>query len=254
MVRFASLGSGSKGNATLIQSGETLILVDCGYSAREAALRMDGLGVSPEAVSAILVTHEHGDHIKGVPVLSRRYGIPVYLTRGTALGCRDADFYQTHIISPHSIFTLGALQVSPYPVPHDAREPCQYVFSDNEHRLGLLTDAGCITSHMIEALGGCHALLLECNYDPQMLANGPYPRVLQRRIDNRYGHLANHQARELLESLDNRNLSCLRAMHLSEKNNDAAVVLDMLLTVLDRDSCDVRVASQKEGFGWVSLE
>lgn len=253
MVRFASLGSGSKGNATLIQSGETLVLVDCGYSARETALRMDVLGVSPEAVNAILVTHEHSDHTKGVPVLSRKYRIPVYLTRGTVLACRDTDFHQTCIISPHSPFTLGALQVSPYPVPHDAREPCQYVFSDDEHRLGLLTDAGCVTSHMVEALDGCHALLLECNYDPQMLKDGPYPPALQRRIANRYGHLANHQARELLESLDNRNLSCLRAMHLSEKNNDAAAVLDMLHTVLDPDSCDVRVASQKEGFGWVSL-
>ncbi len=254
MIRFASLGSGSKGNATLIQSGDTLVLVDCGYSAVETARRMAALEVSPDALTAVLVTHEHGDHIKGVPVLSRKYRLPVYLTHGTARGCRDTRFHQTRFISPHNSFDLGNLRVSPFPVPHDAEEPCQFVFSDpHDQRLGLLTDAGCITSHMIAALDGCHALLLECNYDPQMLANGPYPPPLQRRIDHRYGHLANHQARELLASLDTANLSYLRAMHLSEKNNDENLVLDMLCSVVDTIKCDVRVANQQRGFGWVEL-
>ncbi len=253
MIRFASLGSGSKGNATLVEAGDTLLLIDCGYSATEAARRMAALGVAPGNISAILVTHEHGDHIKGVPVLSRRHEIPVFLTHGTLLGCRDRDFHQTNVISPHAVFQLGDLDIAPYPVPHDAREPCQFVFSDGRRRLGLLTDAGSITAHMISALDGCHALMLECNYDPDMLANGPYPPALQRRINNDYGHLANHQACELLASLDTSALRYLRAMHLSEKNNHPQHVFEALQSAALTSGCDIHVATQCEGFDWVEL-
>ncbi len=253
MIRFASLGSGSKGNATLIEAGETLLLVDCGYSATEAQRRMAALGVDPASISAILVTHEHGDHIRGVPVLSRRHRIPVHLTHGTLLACRDDDFHDVRIISPHRAFTIGDFEVRPFPVPHDAREPCQFVFSVAGWRLGLLTDAGSITSHMIEALDGCHALLLECNYDPVMLAQGPYPPALQRRIDDRFGHLANHQARDLLGRLDTTALRHLRLMHLSEKNNHPDRVLETLRDVVSGICCDVHVASQDGGFDWVEL-
>lgn len=253
MIRFASLGSGSKGNATLVEAGNTLLLIDCGYSAAEAVRRMVTLGVEAADITAILVTHEHGDHIKGVPVMSRRYEIPVFLTHGTLLGCRDRDFFQANVISPHTVFQLGDLDIAPYPVPHDAREPCQYVFSDGTRRLGLLTDAGSITTHMITALDGCHALMLECNYDPEMLANGPYPPALQRRIDNDFGHLANHQASALLASLDTDALRHLRAMHLSEKNNHPQYVLETLQSVLPASDCDIHVATQCDGFDWVEL-
>ncbi len=253
MIRFASLGSGSKGNATLIEAGETLVLVDCGYSAAEAQRRMAVLGVDPAGISAILVSHEHGDHIRGVPVLSRRFAIPVHLTHGTLLACRDDDFHDVRIISPHRPFGIGDLAVTPYPVPHDAREPCQFVFEAGQRRLGLLTDAGSITSHMVAALDGCHALMLECNYDPEMLARGPYPPALQRRIDDRFGHLANHQARALLDRLDTAQLRHLRLMHLSEKNNHPDRVLETLRDVVAGIRCDVHVASQESGFGWVEL-
>lgn len=253
MFRFASLGSGSKGNATLVQVDDTLILVDCGYSAAEAARRMQSFGVDPSRISAILVTHEHGDHIRGVPVFSRRHRIPVYLTHGTKAGCRDSAFHACHTISPHSPFQIDNLKIFPYPVPHDAREPCQFVFDDGRYRLGLLTDAGSITAHMVEALKRCDALMLECNYDPQMLARGPYPPALQRRIADRYGHLANHQAAELLSKIDAATLRCLRAMHLSEKNNSPDLVRETLCSVLDPEACDIHVASQENGFHWSVL-
>ena len=253
MLRFASLGSGSKGNATLVATDETLLLIDCGYSAVEVRRRMAPLGVDPADITAILVTHEHGDHIKGVPVLSRKYGIPVHLTHGTLRGCRDDGFHRVHVISPHRPFRLGDIDITPYPVPHDTGEPCQFVFTHEGCRLGLLTDAGSITPHMIEALDGCHALMLECNYDPDMLANGPYPPALQRRIDDRFGHLANHQARDLLAALDTSRLRALRLMHLSEKNNHPDLALAALRDAVPVCCSDVQVASQGGGFGWVDL-
>jgi phosphoribosyl 1,2-cyclic phosphodiesterase len=141
-MQFASLGSGSRGNATLIEAGSTLVMVDCGFSCREAERRMARLDRSPEQLSAILVTHEHGDHIRGVAVLARRYRLPVWLTRGTHLIMQDDDSLELYYIDGHNSRGLGELEVQPYTVPHDAREPCQFVFSNGARRFGMLTDTG----------------------------------------------------------------------------------------------------------------
>ncbi|MEZ5480273.1 MAG: MBL fold metallo-hydrolase, partial [Thiolinea sp.] len=142
MMRFASLGSGSKGNATLIECGKTRILVDCGFSLAEVERRLGRLDCTPDSLDAILVTHEHGDHANGVGRLSRRYRIPVWLTVGTFHSMRDTGFSRHHYINVHQAFDLQDFQITPYPVPHDAREPCQFVFTDGAQRLGLLTDSG----------------------------------------------------------------------------------------------------------------
>lgn len=252
-MRFASLGSGSKGNATLIQAGDTLVMVDCGFSAVEAARRLERLGVEPGQITAILVTHEHGDHINGVARLSRRYDLPVYLTGGTLMAAKDREFFATRTISPHNGFTLGQLEIQPFPVPHDARDPCQFVFRHGVTRLGLLTDVGSLTPHLIECLNGVHGLMLECNYDPQMLRDGPYPASLQQRIHGRLGHLANAQAEELLKRLDTSALRILRGMHISEKNNHSELALRTLQQGMDSDDDWIDVACQYDGFAWQEL-
>ncbi len=254
MLRFASLGSGSKGNATLIQSGETLVLVDCGFSIIELTRRMSRLNCEPGEISAILVTHEHSDHIQGVAPLSRRFKIPVWMTRGTWVACKDKAFDSVQYISSHAPFDFNHdFQVQPFPVPHDAREPCQFTFECDNQRLGLLTDVGRVTPHLVASLGACNALMLECNYDPEMLHNGPYPVSLQRRIDGHYGHLANVQAQKILQKLDTSRLAHLIGMHVSEKNNHPDLALAALLAGMESQVCEISIADQQNGFDWVDL-
>ncbi len=249
-MRVTSLGSGSKGNATLIEAAGTRVLVDCGFSAAELTRRLARRGLQPDQLDALLLTHEHGDHCRGAAVLSRRYGLPVWLTRGTHAAQPDPDFAAVHHISPHRAFTLGALRVQPFPVPHDAREPCQFTFEHAGRRLGLLTDLGRPTPHVLDRLAGCHALLLECNHDPELLRSGPYPPALQRRVGGDWGHLANEQSRALLARLDRAALRWLAGMHLSEKNNRPELALAALEAGVGSARCEVILAGQSDGFGW----
>ena len=250
MLRFASIGSGSKGNATLIETESTTVMVDCGYSVVEVERRLVKLERDPSEIDALLLTHEHSDHVQGAARLSRRYKIPVWLTTGTLNACRDDGFAEMNIISAHQNFEINDLHVQAYPVPHDAREPCQFVFKNSEARLGLLTDVGCITPHIVETLSGCHALMLECNYEPEHLANGPYPLSLKQRIDSRLGHLSNQQAESLLERMDTSALRCVVGMHLSEENNHYDSALSALKNGLNGNQVKILMACQKEGFGW----
>ena len=253
MLRFASLGSGSKGNATLLEVGDTRFLLDCGFSVRETERRLDRLGLSAESLQGILVTHEHGDHIRGVAALSRKYRLPVWLTAGTLRATPDSDFHHTHIIHAHENFSVGECLIEPFPVPHDAREPCQYVFSDGERRLGILTDTGSLTPHIERMLSGVHGLLLECNYDSVMLEQGPYPPSLKRRVGGRFGHLANDQAAALLQRLDLSQLDCLIAMHVSENNNTRELAFAALDEGLEQRPATLMVACQQDGFDWLVL-
>lgn len=252
-MRFASLGSGSRGNALLVGCGRTLVLVDCGFSVREAVRRLDRLGVAPEELTALLVTHEHHDHVHGVAPLSRRYRIPVWMTAGTRHACRDSAWFRAETLCAGEAMEIGDLEVLPYTVPHDAREPCQFVFSDGARRLGLLTDAGHCTTHLCETLHGCDALLLECNHDAEMLARGPYPPALKARVGGPYGHLSNAQAAALLQELELSSLRHLVAMHLSERNNSPQRAASALAAVLGCAPSEIPCASQEEGFGWRTL-
>ncbi len=249
-MRFASLGSGSRGNATLIESAGTRLLVDCGFSAIETQRRLARLGCGAEEITALLVTHEHSDHIGGVGVLARRYSIPVWMTAGTARHKGLGKLPQRHLFSCHEAFTIDGLSVAPFPVPHDATEPSQFVFSDGQHRLGMLTDVGCWTPHIEAQLSGCDALLLESNHDEQMLRDGPYPVSLKRRVAGRHGHLSNAQAAELLQRLDNGRLQHLVAAHLSEENNSPQLVRQLLANALNCEEQWVSIADQACGLGW----
>lgn len=250
MLRFASLGSGSKGNGTLIESGKTRILVDCGFSLSETEFRLHRLGCPPQSLTAILVTHEHGDHAGGVGRLSRRYNIPVWLTVGTYHAMRDTRFAQMHYINVHQPLAIHDLHVTPFPVPHDAREPCQFVFSDGAHRLGLLTDVGSLTPLIVQTLQGLDSLLLECNYDAHMLENSEYPPSLKARVAGRYGHLNNLQSCELLRQLDLSRLQHLIGMHLSENNNLPEYAYRALCDGVKSEQGWIQLANQGDGIDW----
>ncbi len=251
-MRFAILGSGSEGNALVVQAGGTHVLLDCGFGVTETVARLARLGLAAEQIGGIVVTHEHGDHISGVARLARQYSIPVWLTHGT----RRAHFRALDglsgitEISPNVQFSVGAVEIRPYTVPHDAAEPVQYVFSDGAAKLGVLTDAGCATPHIESVLGGCHALVLECNHDATMLANGDYPYPLKQRVGGRLGHLSNADAAALLARLDTSRLQHIVAAHISRKNNVPELARRALSGVLDCAEESVEVATQDEGLDW----
>jgi len=252
-LSFASLGSGSKGNATLVSDGETHLLVDCGFTLREAERRLARLGLHPRQLDAVLVTHEHGDHVRGIGPLARRYGLPVHLTPGTWLSGRFGELPRRHWITPQARFSVKGLTIDPVTVPHDAREPVQFCIAACVRRLGLLTDLGHPSAHVIEAFAGCDALVLECNHDPTMLAEGPYPASLKRRVGGNWGHLANGQAAWLLQRLGLDRLQRIVCSHLSDQNNRPELALEALLPLLEGDESRLRVAAQDEGLAWQIL-
>ena len=253
MLRFASLGSGSKGNGTLIECGSTRILIDCGFTLAETERRLQRLGCSADSLSAILVTHEHGDHVLGVGRLSRRYQIPVCLTVGTFKAVADKQFTQTQFINLKQTLAMGDLEISPFAVPHDAREPCQFVISDGAVRLGVLTDTGSYTDAILEQLNGLQGLMLECNYETEMLHRGPYPYALKERLLSRYGHLSNQQAVELLRQLELDKLQSLVGCHLSEVNNLPEYAYATLYKGVGGKADGIKIASQLEGLDWQTL-
>lgn len=255
MMRFASLGSGSEGNGLLVEAAGSRVLLDCGFSIAETVRRLQRLGVEPSTLDAVLVTHEHDDHVGGVARFARKFGIPVHLSHGThaASAAGGSVFSEVVIIDSHTPFVIGGLEISPYPVPHDAREPTQFVFGDGKSRLGVLTDAGSSTPHIEAMLSGLHALVIECNHDPVMLAGSAYPERLKARIGGRLGHLDNSQAAQIVASVDTRSLQHIVAAHLSQKNNSPALAAAALAGALDCAQDWICIASQDEGFGWRML-
>jgi phosphoribosyl 1,2-cyclic phosphodiesterase len=249
-MRFASLGSGSKGNALLVESGRTRILIDCGFGPRELASRLARLGLAPEDLDAILVTHEHSDHVGGVARAAQRFSLAVHMSHGTCVAAGIAGQIEVSRFDSHAAFAIGDLQIEPFPVPHDAREPTQFVVGDGRWRLGVLTDAGCVTPHMVGMLDGCDGLVLECNHDVEMLRNGSYPWALKQRVGGRLGHLDNMAAASLLEQIDRRRLQHVVAAHLSEQNNTPDLARGALAAVLGCGPQDVAVADQRQGFDW----
>lgn len=251
-LRFASLGSGSEGNALVVQAGKTAVMMDCGFNLSDTVARLARLGLNPESLSGIVVTHEHGDHVAGVARLARNYKIPLWLTHGTfrAQFKTLGDLARVTEINPHIPFSIGDVQVQPYLVPHDAAEPVQYVFGEGAKRLGVLTDAGCSTLHIEQMLSGCAALVLECNHDAELLSQCDYPFSVKQRVGGRLGHLNNAAAADLLARLDNCHLQHIVAAHLSRKNNTPELAVKALSRVLNCAEEWVGVASQENGFAW----
>ena len=254
-MRFASLGSGSEGNALVIEVGDTRVLVDCGFRVRDTVARLARLGVAADSIDAILVTHEHADHIGGVAGFAARYRVPVWLTFGTLemAGERFARLPQVYGFDSHDVFAVGMVEVRPFPVPHDAREPVQFVVGDGVHRLGILTDIGVTTRYVEASLSGCDALVLECNHDLGMLEGGDYPWPLKQRIASRLGHLHNEAAAALLAALDTSRLLHVVAAHLSQQNNTPDKARAALSKALNCAPDWIGIADQHDGFAWRAL-
>jgi len=227
-------------------------MLDCGFAVSETCRRLERIGLKAEQLSAVVVTHEHGDHISGVAKLARRFGMPVYLTHGTrrAQQAAFADINSVIEIDAHQSFAIDDLLVHPFIVPHDAGEPVQYVFGDGAKRLGVLTDTGRSTPHIEAMLNRCDALVLECNHDANMLEHGDYPYHLKQRVSGNYGHLSNDAAAALLANLDNSKLQHIIAAHLSKKNNTTDLAVQALSGVLGCASDWIGLATQEEGFTW----
>ena len=251
-MRFASLGSGSEGNALIVQVGATVVMMDCGFGLAATEARLARAGLMPDDIDAILVTHEHSDHIGGVARFARKHQRPVWLTHGTAKVFNQGALPNALInfVDPHEAFLVGDIQVTPYFVPHDAFEPVQYVFSDGSARLGVLTDTGSITAHIEKTLSGCDALVLECNHDLDMLMNGPYPPSLKKRVAGKFGHLDNLTAASLLAAIDCSRLKHILAAHLSQRNNLPALATAALAGALGCESGWIGIAGQANGFDW----
>jgi phosphoribosyl 1,2-cyclic phosphodiesterase len=257
-LKFASLGSGSEGNALLISGGSgitrTTVMLDCGFGIRETERRLARLGMVPGDLAGIVVTHEHQDHVGGVFKFARRHGVPVWLSFGTWRAVqRDCHGVAVTLCRDGDRLPIGDLELSPYTVPHDAREPVQYVVSNGQARLGVLTDAGQSTPHLVQALGGCDALVLECNHDREMLAHSSYPYSLKQRIGGAYGHLSNDTAAEILSLLDRTRLQRIVGAHLSQQNNTPELARQALEGVVGA-GLEIMIACQAEGFNWIEIQ
>jgi len=261
-VRFASLGSGSEGNALLVEGAEGAgcVLVDCGFGLREAERRLRALGREPTQIDAILVTHEHGDHVGGVFRLAHRHRIPVHLTHGTlrAIGALVPESFDRPALlrtfDSLAGFECAGLRIEPVAVPHDAREPVQYVLDDGSVRLGVLTDLGHGSAHVVRALSRLDALVLECNHDLGLLeANRRYTAALKRRIGGQWGHLGNAEAARILAAIDRSRLRTVVAAHLSRQNNRPDIAPAALASVFHDDPSALQVADQDSGIGWIAV-
>lgn len=257
-LRFASIGSGSKGNCLVAEVGSTRVLLDCGLSPRETARRLARIGLAPADIAGILVTHEHDDHAGQAYAFAAQHRLPVWLTYGTQVAMAESGKVpgevETRTIHGRAAFAIDGIEVCPYTVPHDAREPVQFVLSDGAFRLGVLTDIGASTSHVEATLSGCDALVLECNHDLDLLRAGDYPKWLKERVAGPFGHLDNGSAARLLGALDRSRLKHVVAAHLSQQNNRAELAREALAGAMGCASDWIGLSTQEDGFGWRELK
>jgi len=230
-MRFSVLASGSKANCTVVESRGACLLIDCGLSAKEAVRRLSARGIDPQSVSAILVTHEHRDHVAGIPVLSRRYRVPVYANAETG-ACLER-IYGLETFRTGSAFTLGGLSVSSFPVTHDAGDPVGFTFSEAGLKLVYATDLGRVTNVVRDAVRRCNALILEFNHDRGLLRDCCYPWPLKQRIASSHGHLCNDDAAALVAELGHRELRHLVLGHISENSNTPETARGALAACVD---------------------
>lgn len=255
MMRFKSLASGSAGNVALVQVRGVEacnVLVDCGLGLRQLLQRLAESGVMPQQLDAIFITHEHGDHTGCVQTMSNHYNIPVWMSAGTAAA---KGFVNTsgllNTASDGDVIEIKGLQLRPFTVPHDAREPLQLTCTDGHTKLGVLTDLGHATAHVLEQLQGCHALMLECNHDPDLLEASAYPAFLKKRVGGHYGHLSNSQAAGIAGAVLHNGLKHVVAAHLSVQNNLPELVKHGLSKALCCSAEDIIVATQDTGSPWL---
>jgi phosphoribosyl 1,2-cyclic phosphodiesterase len=258
-MRFCSLGSGSGGNALVVEarSGTTVsrVLVDCGFSQRELGSRLGRHGLAAADLDAVFLTHEHGDHVGCAVALARRHGLPMWTSRGTwrAIGEPALPDGLLRFARDGEPIAIGDLELRPFTVPHDALEPLQLRCTDGQRHLGVLTDLGMGTAHLIAQLQGCDALVLECNHDRELLARSRYPASLKARIGGPHGHLANDSAAQILADCEHAGLRHVVAAHLSAQNNRAPLAAEALAAACGGLPGDIVVADPAAGVGWLGL-
>ena len=256
-MRFSVLGSGSKGNCTLVEVGRTRLLIDAGFSGKEVIRRLQLLGIEPESLTAIVVTHEHDDHVKGLGVLARRLNLPVYANEGTH---RAAEGKINHLPIGRDFgvgepFVIEELQIHPFAISHDAADPVGFVFSDGQYQLGYCTDTGAITRLIQHHLRRCQAVILEANHDVQMVKSGPYPLMLQQRVLSSRGHLANEDALALAAVLAGEQLRHLVLAHVGAVNNHPDLVQQAAQHHLPGDgTLRVMLSGQDQPLAMIRLE
>ncbi len=245
-MKLCVLGSGSKGNATLIHSDSSAVLVDAGFSCREIESRLKSISFDPQKINAILITHEHTDHLKGAPLFSRRYGIPIYLTEGTRLNANGelGTTGQLETVSTERDFAVGDLEVHPFSIPHDAAEPVAYMVSNKGRRALVMTDLGHATVRVVEKTRMANLAMVESNHDPELLKIGPYPWFLKERVGGRMGHLSNDDCMELLANAGGDALSTVIFAHLSQQNNNPHLVRLNADTLFAERKVTCEIASQ----------
>lgn len=242
-MKICSLASGSKGNCLYLETGDTRVLIDAGLSLRETLLRMETLGIDASRIHAVLVTHEHIDHIRSAGSFARKFKIPVIASH---LVHRKSEKYfkKTQVVEFESgcCFNLRGTSIDPFPITHDSCDPVGFVLESAEGRCGTVTDLGIVTRLVADKLRGCRALNLESNHDVDMLMNGPYPWELKQRIRSRHGHISNEESLALLHDLAHEGLQALVMAHLSEVNNHPDHVVRTTEAFLrDQNVCAPRV-------------
>lgn len=258
MLRFRSLGSGSSGNATLVEASgglhATRLLVDCGLGIRQLEQRLARCGLSTGDIDAIFITHEHADHIGCARSVALRGRIPVWMSPGTyaAIGSQDMEGLLREAADGCAI-DLGSLALMPFTVPHDAREPLQLRCTDGSRTLGILTDLGHATAHVLHNLASCNALLLEFNHDTELLAQSSYHPSLKRRVGGKYGHLSNEDAARIASAVRHDGLATVVAAHLSRQNNLPDLARRALGEAMGRDPQDIPVADPVTGTDWIAV-
>lgn len=250
------LASGSRGNATYLSDGHSTILIDAGLSGVEIQRRMAAKGLDPSSLSAILVSHEHSDHIQGVGVLSRRFGLPVYINDGTrkASGTALGKLSAVHPFNCGQSFSIGDLTIHPFSISHDAEDPSGFTIAGSQAKVGVATDLGIATGVVRTHLEACNILVLEANHDAQMLIDGPYPWPLKQRIRGRSGHLSNDDTASLIETIRHDRLAHVILAHLSEENNTPEKARQAVHSVLNGAQVNLQVASQTAGSRLVTLQ
>lgn len=237
------LASGSKGNSLFVSCRNSSILIDAGLSGIEIERRLNAVNISPESLSAIIITHEHSDHVKGAGILSRRFNLPVYITKKTYEACRGLGKIEALcLFECGKPFQIGKILVSPFSISHDATDPSGLTMEYNGEKIGIATDLGIVTSLVKEHLKNSNILYLESNHDPDMLINGSYPWHLKQRIKGRTGHLSNLDAAGLLSELETDALKHVILAHLSEENNCPEKAVQEISKTLNGSNIALHVA------------
>ena len=257
MIRFKSLGSGSTGNAAIVEAAgdqPVRLLVDCGFGLKHLVARLAAANLQPQQLDAIFITHEHGDHIGCAAALALRFELPIWMSSGTYAAIGSPDLGNSlRIARDGEAIAVKDMTVMPFTVPHDAREPLQLSCTSGPTKIGFLTDLGHATDHVLHHLEGCSALMLECNHDAELLANSSYPEFLKRRVGGPYGHLSNDSAADIAKAVHHSGLKKIVAAHLSLQNNTPALAKSSLVNALALPLCgdEIVMSNAESGCEWV---